>query len=303
MPFPASIPFFQLPVYDLAIPGLGNLPVDPWATLVMIGFVVGLEIGRARTIRLGLDVRDYVDGAVFTVAMGFVVGHIFTVLFYFPERLQTDGIWAILRIWQGFSSTGGLIGAVLGANLFYRVIRPGPLGRYLDMITYGFPFAWFFGRMGCASVHDHIGRKTDFFLGMRFPPGHYAEGVRHELGLYEALYMIPVSALFWYLGRKDRPPGFFVGVFLIAYVPLRFGLDFLRNTDLATQDARYWGLTPAQYGMTAILVGALIWLWRLRGQQFVPVDLIRGPGQPEVPVAPAPETERAPIPPAEGDGR
>lgn len=257
----AAIPYFSLPVYDVPIPGIGSLPIDPWATLVMIGFVVGLEIGRARVIRQGLDVRDYVDGAVFTVAMGFVVAHIYTVLFYFPQRLQTDGIWSILRVWEGFSSTGGIIGAVIGANLFYRWIRPGPMFAYLEAMCFGFPFAWFFGRLGCASVHDHIGRKTDFFLGMQFPVDHIAAGVRHELGLYEALYMIPVCALFVYWSRTPKAPGFYIRAFLLLYVPIRFVLDFLRNDDLVNQDARYYGLTPAQYGMVVILVFALAWGW------------------------------------------
>lgn len=299
---PAAIPFFELRVFEIQLPGLGALPIDPWATLVMIGFVLGLEIGRSRVIRLGLDVRDYVDGAVFTTLVGFFVGHVYTVLFYFPERLQTDGIWSILRVWQGFSSTGGILGAILGANLFWRWLRPGPLARYFDCITYGFPFAWFFGRLGCASVHDHVGKKTDFFLGMRFPPGHWAEGVRHELGLYEALWMIPICAVFLQLGKRDRPPGYFVGWFGVLYVPFRVLLDFLRNDDLAHHDARYLGLTPAQYGMTAMLVGALIWLWRADRSGFVPVTFAP-PGDAPPATTTVSDADRAPVPPAESDGR
>jgi phosphatidylglycerol:prolipoprotein diacylglycerol transferase len=271
MAVPATIPYFHLPVYEIPVPGLGTLPIDPWATLVMIGFVVGLEVGRARAIKQGLDVRDYVDGAVFTVLVGFVVAHIYTVLFYFPERLQTDGIWSLLRVWEGFSSTGGIIGAVIGANIFHRWIRPGPMFEYLECMTYGFPFGWFFGRLGCASVHDHIGRKTDFFLAMRFPPEHIAAGVRHELGLYEAIYMIGVCVAFALLGRRPRPSGFYIAAYVLMYMPIRIALDFLRNDDLVTKDARYWGfhkvgtgefgLTPAQVGMFAIMVVALGWLW------------------------------------------
>ena len=31
------------------------------------------------------------------------------------------------------------------------------------------------------------------------------------------------------------------------YAPVRFGLDFLRATDLARPDERYAGMTPAQW--------------------------------------------------------
>ena len=265
----AAIPFFELRVYEIPLGGF-VLPIDPWATLVCIGFVVGLEIARWRGVKLGLDTRDVVDGAVFTVGMGFVIAHIVTVLFYFPERLETDGVMALLRVWEGFSSTGGFIGAVLGAWLFYTKIRPRDALRHADVITFGFPVGWLFGRLGCASVHDHVGAETTFFLGMRFPPGHWAEGVRHELGLYEALYMVPVALLFLWMGRSDRPPGFFLALFGLLYAPIRFVFDFLRNADLENHDARYAGLTPAQYGMVLMFFaswGLLVWL---RRQPFQP---------------------------------
>ncbi|MEZ4236750.1 MAG: prolipoprotein diacylglyceryl transferase [Myxococcota bacterium] len=267
---PAAIPYFGLSVYDLNIPGLGHIPIDPWATLVCLGFVIGLEVARYRAIRLHLDVRDIVDGAVFTVLSGFFWAHVVTVLFYFPERLQEDGIMSILRVWEGFSSTGGFIGAVLGAWLFYRVIRKRDALRHADVIMYGFPFGWFFGRLGCGVVHDHIGKLTTFPLAMDFDHGFSpwwtdgspfsVHGIRHELGLYEAALLVPLMVAFWWLGKRDRVPGFFLGVFAVYYAPVRFVLEFLRNGDLQHQDARYLGLTPAQYGMVVMFLAGVAFL-------------------------------------------
>ncbi len=260
----AAIPYFTLGVYNLELFGL-TIPIDAWATLVCVGFVVGLELSRARGIKLGLDVRDVVDGAVFIVLSGFFVGHVFTVLAYHPERLQTDGIWSILKVWEGFSSFGGFLGAVLGGMLFWMVIRKRPFWRHVDVIVYGFPFGWFFGRVGCGVVHDHIGALTTFPLAMQFPEGHFAAGLRHELGLYEAAYMVLVCALVLWLGRTDRVPGFFAGLFAVLYAPVRFGLDFLRNQDLEYQDARYLGLTPAQFGALVMLgLGVAVLVTRKR---------------------------------------
>jgi phosphatidylglycerol---prolipoprotein diacylglyceryl transferase len=283
---PAAIPFFGLSVYNLDVPGIGSLPLDPWATLVCIGFVVGLEIARFRAIRLGLDVRDIVDGAVFIVLSGFFWAHVVTVLFYFPERLQTDGIMSILRVWEGFSSTGGFLGAVIGAWLFYRVIRPRGALRHADVIAFGFPFGWFFGRLGCGVVHDHVGALTTFPLAMNFDRGFepywadgspFIDGIRHELGLYEAALLIPLMIAFWRLGQRDRVPGFFLGVFALYYAPVRFLLDFLRNTDLEHQDARYLGMTPAQYGMIAMFVAAAAFLYYVL-QQGWPKPAAEAPG-------------------------
>lgn len=286
----AAIPFFQLAVYNIDIPGIGPLPIDPWATLVCIGFVVGLELARWRGMKLGLDVRDVVDGSVFIVLTGFVISHFFTVFFYFPERLQQDGIMALLRVWQGFSSTGGFLGAVIGAWLFYTYVRPRPILRHADVIMWGFPFGWFFGRLGCGSVHDHVGGLTSFPLAMDFDKGfgpwtdaaawralhNYAQvtGVRHELGLYEAALTLPIMVAFWMLGKKDRVPGYFLALFGLMYSPIRFILDFLRNADLDHQDARYLGLTPAQYGMIVMFGVALWFFYRLddKGYDGKPLD-------------------------------
>lgn len=265
----AAIQYFRLGVYNLDVPGIGTLPIDPWFTLVCIGFVVGLEVARHRAIQLGLDVRDIVDGAVFTVLSGFFFGHVFTVVFYYPERLVEDGIMSILRVWEGFSSMGGFFGAVIGASIFYKWIRPRDGWRHADVIMYGFPFGWIFGRLGCFVVHDHIGAVTTFPLGMYFPEGAVRlpdetfapAAVRHELGLYEAIYTVGLAVLFYQLGKKDRPPGFFLMAWALAYAPVRFLLDFLRNTDLSHQDARYFGLTPGHYSAMVLFVGGLV-LWR-----------------------------------------
>lgn len=289
----AALPYFHVPLYPLELPGVGSVPLDPWATLVCLGFVLGLEVARWRAVRLGLEVRDLVDGAVFTVLMGFFVAHLFTVVFYFPERLSEQGIVSLLKVWEGFSSTGGFVGAVLGAWVYYKLWRKIPALRYADVICFGFPVGWFFGRMGCGVVHDHVGRLTTFPLAMDFDHGPWGghpvyHGVRHELGLYEMTYMLPVALLFLWLGRRDRVPGFFLGLFGILYAPLRFVLDFLRNADLEHQDARYLGLTPAQYGMIVLFFVAVGFFARLDHRGFRGVDLSGPPAPPPAPPDPSP---------------
>ncbi|MCA9571924.1 MAG: prolipoprotein diacylglyceryl transferase, partial [Myxococcales bacterium] len=156
----AALPFYELRMVDggvrlvlgdwaTTIPTFG-IPLDPWATLVCLGILLGLEMSRARAIRMGIEVKDIVDGIVFVVLFGFFIAHVFTVVAYFPERLARDGIWSLLRVWEGFSSTGGFLGGLAAIPLFYGVIRPRPglILRFGDLIAYGFPIGWFFGRMG-----------------------------------------------------------------------------------------------------------------------------------------------------------
>lgn len=57
------------------------------------------------------------------------------------------------------------------------------------------------------------------------------------------------------LDRRSRPPGTSVAVLALLYAPVRFLLDFLRQTDLSGADVRYHGLTVAQYG--SIVLGGI----------------------------------------------
>ena len=257
------IPYYRVPVIDI-----GPIPIDPWATLVCVGFLVGMEVARARGLRQNLDVRDIVDGTVFTVGMGFLVGHLVHVLAYHPESLREEGVLALLKIWGGFSSMGGFIGALLGSVLFFKVIRKRPFWLHADTIMFGFPFGWVLGRSGCAVVHDHIGSRSDFLLAVDFP----GIGSRHELGLYEALLTVVIAVGFWWLGRKARRPAFFTMLWCLSYAPMRFFLDFLRNTDLSNPDTRYGGFTPAQIGCVAMFAaGVALAAWVRRQPAPVPM--------------------------------
>jgi phosphatidylglycerol:prolipoprotein diacylglycerol transferase len=285
---PGLIPVGLVPFYEPFVWTVGPLVLDSWALLVSIGFIVGLEVARARGIKNGLDVRDVVDSAVFVVGMGFVVGHLVHVLAYNPHQLEEQGITALLKVWAGFSSTGGFIGAVLGCVLMYvafprwfgpvrdRMAASGQegVGRnmvewlarerafwpHADTLMYGFPFAWTFGRLGCFSAHDHVGRASDFFLAVDFPQQYYG-GPRHDLGLYEALWTAVIAATFYALRKQPVKPGFFTALWCVLYFPARFGFDFLRHTDMSGADVRWVGLTPAQWG-ALLLFGAGLFVLR-----------------------------------------
>jgi len=261
----ALIPYFSVPTLEL-----GPLVLDSWAALVAIGFLVGMEVVRARGLRKGIEPRDTIDGIVVTVGLGFVVGHIVHVLAYNPHQLEEQGIVALLRVWAGFSSTGGFIGAVLGAMLFYLVIRKRPFWRHADTIMFGFPVAWFFGRMGCFTAHDHVGALSNFALAVDFPVARYG-GPRHDLGLYEALWTLGIAIVFYLYRNKPVRDGFFTALFCLLYAPARFGLDFLRNTDLEGRaDARWLGLTPAQYGMILMFIAGVLLVPKLRRGGLAP---------------------------------
>jgi phosphatidylglycerol:prolipoprotein diacylglycerol transferase len=91
-------------------------------------------------------------------------------------------------------------------------------------------------------------------------------GVRHELGLYETYLAMVMSLLWLWLDRKPRKAGFYAATWCLLYAPCRFGLDFLRSTDLAYSDVRWAGLTPAQWGCFVLVACGLSLVAWLRKQ-------------------------------------
>lgn len=203
----------------------------------------------------------------------FVGGHLGDLFFFHPEILMADP-WSIFKFWNGLFSYGGFCACVvLGIWFFKREIRkasaahkphrnPVTIWGYADAVVYGFPVGWFFGRLGCFLVHDHPGIQTQFFLGVYgICPSAAASVACHDLGLYEAVWSAIMCSIFVILNRKPCFQGFFAGTISTIYGISRFLLDFLRHPDI---DARYFGLTPGQYGSILLF---FIGVWILAKQR------------------------------------
>jgi phosphatidylglycerol:prolipoprotein diacylglycerol transferase len=243
------IPYFEQPRLSL-----GPVTIHAFGVLVALGILVGMRLIRRRATGWGLDAAKAERLTMWTLLGGFAGAHLIDRLVYYPADTLAHP-WSLLRFWESLSSFGGFVGAIVGAALFLRHERVGTqTWSYLDLVAHAFPTSWFFGRTGCFLAYDHPGLATSFVLAQRDADG----VVRHNLGLDEALYVLPVALLFFWLGRRrPRAPGFFVGLLAVLYAPVRFLFDFLRIADV-----RYDGFTPGQYGAVALLVvGALI-LWR-----------------------------------------
>jgi len=258
------LPYFPQPSLEIGrLSFLANpLTIHAFGALVACSIVIGSEIVRKRAISQGLDPLVSTRLVTWCLVGGFIGAHLVDRFFYFPKQTLENPV-TILYFWSGISSTGGFVGATCGSLLFAsRGHMKGNTWRYLDAFVYAFPFAWILGRTGCFLAFDHPGLTTDFFLSQVYADGQ----VRHNLGLNEAIFSVFWAAGFYVLGRKPRFPGFFVAMMPIIYLPFRFFLDFLRK-----EDARYLGLTPAQFiciGLFAL--GLYIYKVRSAAAQVAP---------------------------------
>ncbi len=274
---------------------IGPVTVHAFGVIVAAAVLAGLAIGRARVRRLGLDRMLGERLAWWAVIGGFIGAHLFSVLFYFPREVAANPL-SLLSFWEDISSFGGIVGGTIGIWLFFRIRAPAldtaSRWAYFDAIAFVFPMALMIGRIACTLAHDHPGTVTSFPLAVSLESAEareyitrvYAEAGRlaelpapgglsrfgfHDLGWYEFLYLATVLVpAVWLLGRRQRRPGGFLAAFVALYMPMRFLLDFLR-----VNDARYAGLTPAQWVALAALLALAVIFWRTRHRARMQPDM------------------------------
>ena len=240
----ATISWFVLPSLSL-----GPLTLQSFGLLSAAGVLAGMQIAARAARKDGLDPKIVLDFSVIAVAGGIVGGHLVHLIFYHPEELA-DPI-RILKVWEGLSSMGGLAGAIITAAIWFRRrgLRFAPFG---DAWALGLAPGWGIARLGCFSVHDHPGVRSDFWLAVAFPGG-----ARHDLGLYEAILLFALAGLLVTLRGRGLLTGRLLPVLALLYGAGRFLLDFLRARpgDLVYADGRQLGLTFAQW----FALGLMAW--------------------------------------------
>jgi phosphatidylglycerol:prolipoprotein diacylglycerol transferase len=290
------IPYIHIP--DMHI---GPLPLHPFGILVATGVLVGSSVATRRARTLGYDLEKLNSFVTWMLVSGFVLSHVLDQLFYhWDEVLKRP--WSLAMPWEGLSSFGGFVGALVGIVLWrYLVIDGGRLRRrdrpqsilpFADVVLSAFPLGWMFGRAGCASVHDHPGARTtaDTLLAVAYPL-RLGEGTvtkfgfiefihghdpRFDLGLLELMFTVIVAACFALTWRRRLAVGTYVVASALAYAPVRFAMDFLRIPPSEGGDTRYSDLTPAQWGCFALFGYGLFmigYMWRLRSRG---IDLAAG---------------------------
>ncbi|MEX2154182.1 MAG: prolipoprotein diacylglyceryl transferase family protein [Gemmatimonadaceae bacterium] len=285
-----------LPYFEQPSVSLGPLTVHAFGVIVAASVWIGLVIGKRRFERMALDAALGERLAWWVVIGGFLGAHLFAVLFYFPDQVTRDPLM-LLRIWEDLSSFGGIVGGAFGLWLFlrYRAPRLDVRARwsYVDVAAYVFPISLMIGRVGCTLAHDHPGTVTSFPLAVSLRTARaqdyvervYANAGRsaelpdaetltrlgfHDLGWYEFVYLaVIVVPLMLALSKGSTAPvpGRMLMTFIVLYMPVRFLLDFLR-----VSDARYAGLTPAQWVAAAALAALPILVMHTRRLRHAPSE-------------------------------
>ena len=290
----ALIPYFPVIQLSIPLPDFFArefLVLHGFGFFAGIALIYGAAVTFNRAERQGLDNRTFKELFVWLIFSVIVGGHFGYGLFYHPQEYIANPRLFFTDMGSGLSSLGGFITcAITFTWVLWR--RKKNLLAYADNIMYGFSFGWIFGRLGCTLNHEHPGSASNFWTARFCRPvegftlelpqwltmptadhrfSHcieqgktavtsYADKVSsdyngvvsvHDMGLYEVFYAMALYTSYRILDRKPRPDGLFFLMMIYSYAPIRFMMDFLRPLE---GNARYSGLTPAQWGCIVFLV-------------------------------------------------
>ncbi len=230
-----------------------------------LGVVVGVFMAAFLARRAGIDEDTIYNMALCLVVGGIIGARALYVLEHFGD-FQDDLAEVFAIQTGGISIYGALFGGTLGAVAYAAWRRLPRWGAMADAAAIGAILGMAVGRVGCLINGDIFGRATDWPIGLVYThsdsPSYYAlpsELAQHPVTAYEIAGDLAIFALLLFvLRRVFKRDGmiFFAWVFL--YAALRFGVSFLRGSDIdgvwVGDDLVAGGLRTAQLIALAMMV-------------------------------------------------
>lgn len=269
------------------LPAMGpeRLPIFGYGMMVLIGFVSGLGLARARAKRVGIDPEIISDVSFWVLVTGVAGGRIAHLGQYGRELFARCNSFVECLIASINLTQGGLvlIGALVGGSIgFFIACRQKKLPALLmaDVVIPGVFVGIGFGRIGCLLNGCCFGDACNWPWAIQFPKGsvpwlelanrdaNFAQQwpnftmPLHPTQIYSSIDGFMLAIILWNLFPLRRRNGQLFAMACMAYATTRFMLEFLRNDEPGRFGT---SLTISQwYSMGLFLIGTtlLVWLFR-----------------------------------------
>lgn len=293
MPVVAQISYPPIPIFEL-----GPLSLSLHGLMAGVGFVAGAWLMLREAKRRGFD-QEKITSVLTWGLIGSIIGaRAFTI----PAHLD-EGLLEALDPTSYFSIMGGFAGGIIAGGWRMRQLGLNVLA-HMDLAAPGLALGTVVGRTGDLFIVEHLGGRTDFFLGYLLKPGYDVApqhdalerlcevagecGPYHHAGLYDMLGAAVLLGVIYLVARnwsRLRYGMLFVG-WIGWYGLQRFFIDFTRNTELPGADAALGPFTWNQWsGLTVgvVAVATLVWMARREKTPLVSAEQDQAYGAEPVP--------------------
>ncbi|MEO0081741.1 MAG: prolipoprotein diacylglyceryl transferase [candidate division WOR-3 bacterium] len=247
---------------------VGGIHIYSYGLMLFLSFLLGIWLVERRARKFGVDAQTITDLALWILLAVVLGSRLFYVAFHW-EEFRHDLI-GIIAFWRGglagLMFYGGFLGAIIAGLVFVRV-KKLPLLKLMDAIAPAIMLGEGFTRIGCFLNGCCFGKPTSCPLGIVFPtdsPAGYTFQNQHihPTQLYSSAAGFVLFALALWLERRKLKDGVLFAVMLILYSLFRFGIDFVRYYENASN---FWGNQVVALGLTA--VGLVLLLVLIRRKQ------------------------------------
>ncbi|MFQ5651873.1 MAG: prolipoprotein diacylglyceryl transferase [bacterium] len=249
---------------------IGPLTINSFGVMAMLAFLIPTLLLRKEVARKGLD-PDFANSLVIAAMIGGFLG---ARIYYILERWDGFLNHPMEYIFTGAGLVwyGGLIGGFL-AVAWYARRQNVAIVLVADLMAPLLAFGQVFGRCGCLLSGDgDYGPPTDVPWAMSFPNGIIPTNeFVHPTPIYDMMILFAIFLFMWSIRKREFPPGFMFGLYLVLLGMGRIFTELFRNTPRVL-----WGITMAQYiSIGMVIVGAGIMLYLVsqkKSQQESRVD-------------------------------
>ena len=229
---------------------LGPFPVSSFGVFLLLGFVVGILLLRARTRRLGWDGGEVLDLSLYTIIGGVVGARIGYVLINLGDFVSDPA--RMFTIWKdaGLTYYGALAGGAIVAALYGRT-RGWRLGVIADAAAPSLALGYAVAMIGTLLYGLNYGRPTSVpWAIMLFGQP------RHPTQIYLMIASLLIFAILMWSSSAPAAPGRLFWEYLTLYGLARAVIETFMDSPHVVG-----GLTLAQAASIVVAVVSFVFWW------------------------------------------
>src|SRR5580700_4812132 len=214
---------------------IGSFSLPSYGVLVAVAFLVALSMASHFAKQRGLNSEKIVNLGVYCALSGMLGAKLLMIALDPDFRAHPGEIFSLATLQSAGIFYGGFILAIVFA-FFYIRSQSLPMLKTCDVFAPGLAIGHGIGRLGCFAAGCCWGKPTKLPWAVTFRNPNATTGVPlgiplHPTQLYEAfaegiICLILVAQL-----RRPHRAGGIIGLYLVLYGAVRFGVEFLRMHD------------------------------------------------------------------------
>jgi phosphatidylglycerol:prolipoprotein diacylglycerol transferase len=214
---------------------IGSFSAPTYGLLVALAFLTALWMASRFAKQRGLNTEKIVNLGVYCALTGMLGAKVLMIVLDPEYRAHPGEIFSLATLQSAGIFFGGFILALVFAY-FYMKKQGLPVWSTSDLFAPGLALGHGIGRLGCFAAGCCWGKPTHLPWAVTFTSQETTTGVPlgiplHPTQLYEAFSEGLICLALLVVLKRSHKEGSVIGLYLVLYGLVRFGVEFLRMHD------------------------------------------------------------------------